>query len=306
VFSSMVTAGLAPLLRKLLPSSVKLAAIVHGLDVTTDVRLYQNVVVPRVFAALDLVMPVSRATAEACRDRGLAAQRVCVVPNGIDLARFYAPADRLPLRQSLVTRVCGGGTALSPDALLLVSVGRQVRRKGFAWFVSEVMPKLPPNIHYWLAGDGPERGAIQQAIDAHGLAGRVRLLGMADDDLLSLVYRGGDVFVMPNVVVPGDMEGFGVVMLEAGLSGLPIVASRLEGIQDVVVEGQNGHYVESRDAAGFVRVISRLAVHAAERVALSQRTAEFTRTRFGWSGVSGRYVHVLKALVAGEPLPDPL
>lgn len=304
VFSSMVTAGLAPLLRQLLPSSVKLAAIVHGLDVTTDVRLYQNIVVPRVFAALDLVMPVSRATAEACLDRGLAAHRVCVVPNGIDLARFQAPPDRLMTRNALVVRACGNADALPSDAMLLVSVGRQVRRKGFVWFVSEVMPKLPANIHYWLAGDGPERAAIQQAIDAHGLAGRVRLLGMADDDLLRLLYQGGDVFVMPNVVVPGDMEGFGVVMLEAGLSGLPIVASRLEGIQDVVVEGQNGHYVESRDAAGFEQVICRLASDAAQRVALSERTATYTRTRFGWSGVSGRYVDVLKALVAGRPLPD--
>jgi phosphatidyl-myo-inositol dimannoside synthase len=306
VFSSMVTAGLAPLLRRLLPSSVKLAAIVHGLDVTTDVRVYQNLVVPRVFAALDLVMPVSRATAEACQDRGLPAGKVCVVPNGIDLARFEAPVDRQSLRSALVARACGSASALPTDAMLLVSVGRQVRRKGFAWFVSEVMPKLPANIHYWLAGDGPERATIQKAIDDHGLAGRVRLLGMADDDLLSLLYRGGDVFVMPNVVVPGDMEGFGVVMLEAGLSGLPIVASRLEGIQDVVVEGQNGHYVESRDTAGFVRRISSLADDPAERIALSERTAEFTRTRFGWSGVSGRYVHVLTALVAGKPLPEAL
>jgi phosphatidylinositol alpha-1,6-mannosyltransferase len=143
VFSSMVTAGLAPLLRLVLPSSVKLAAIVHGLDVTTDVRLYQNVVVPRVFAALDLVMPVSRATAEACVDRGLAAHRVCVVPNGIDLSRFQVPPDRMQTRNALVARASGNADALSADAMLLVSVGRQVRRKGFVWFVSEVMPQLP-------------------------------------------------------------------------------------------------------------------------------------------------------------------
>src|SRR5690625_7613993 len=71
------------------------------------------------------------------------------------------------------------------------------------------------------------------------------MLGRLSEVDLSRLYRGADLFVMPNIPVEGDMEGFGVVMLEAGLSGLPVVASSLEGILDVVEEGNNGHLIES-------------------------------------------------------------
>ena len=119
------------------------------------------------------------------------------------------------------------------------------------------MPQLPENVHYWLAGNGPETPNIQQTINKNNLNNRVRLLGRVSDEHLSLLYRGSDLFMMPNIPVAGTMEGFGVVMLEAGMGGQPIIASRLEGIQDVITEGQNGHYVESGDADGFVNAVMK-------------------------------------------------
>lgn len=293
LFSSMVTGvtafRAAPALRR---AGLPTAAIVHGLDVTTPFGPYQRFV-PRVFAALDAVLPVSRATGEACVARGLDPARLTVVPNGIDTGRLSAPSDRLTERRALARAV---GADLPEGALLLASAGRHVRRKGFAWFAANVMPRLSPDVHWWLAGEGPETEAVREAARAHGLEARVRVLGRVSEADLARLYRGADVFAMPNRPVAGDMEGFGVVMLEAGLAGLPTVGAALEGVLDVIVEGENGHLVPSGDPAAFADVIMRYARDRAALAALSSRTSAYVRATFAWEAVARRYVDVLGAL----------
>ena len=305
LFSSMVTAALAvPLQGLLRRHGVRTAAIVHGLDVTTPFPPYQWFV-PRVFDALDAVLPVSRATAQACTDRGLAPHKACVVPNGIDLDRFAAPTDRMSMRAALVDALGDPHHSLPDDALLLCSVGRHVKRKGFDWFVDRVLPRLPDRVHYWIAGDGPATDAIRRAVDRRSLHDRVRILGRISDADLERLYRGADLFVMPNVPVPGDMEGFGVVMLEAGLCGTPAVAARLEGIRDVITEGVNGHLVPPEAPDAFVDAISRYLDDPDALGALSASARQRTVDTFGWPAVTARYVQVLEIVLAtGRPPRD--
>lgn len=292
LFSSMVSASLAVLIRGALDRhGVKAAAVVHGQDVTLPNPIYQRMV-PRVFASLDLVMPVSRATGEACTRRGLDASKFAVVHNGVDSRRFEASITAEV--QDRADALRDGLTGDSP--LLLASVGRQVERKGFAWFIEHVMPVLPEHIHYLVAGDGPEAEAIEDAIHRSGLGHRVRRLGrVTEKDLLAL-YQAADLFIMPNIRVEGDMEGFGIVMLEAGMSGVPTIAARLEGIREVVTEGRNGYFAESGDADGFIRLISRLDGDRDALAELSASTNRHVRETFRWDTVASNYVEQLKRL----------
>jgi phosphatidyl-myo-inositol dimannoside synthase len=91
---------------------------------------------------------------------------------------------------------------------------------------------------------------------------------------------------MPNVVVAGDVEGFGLVALEASVAGLPVVAARLQGIVDAVHDGGNGELVDSGDAAGFARaVLGALARSPAERAAMR----EYTVAHFSWRAMADAY-----------------
>ena len=278
LFSSMVTGSLAVLLRPIFRANgIRVAAIAHGRDITLP-GVYQRHVVQRALASLDAVIPVSRATGHACIERGMPAVRVRVVPNGVDSGRFALGA---------------GG---SDGRLRLVSVGRLVRRKGFKWFVDQVMPLLPERVYYTIAGSGPEAADIEHAVARRNLTGRVRLLGQCSDAALVQLYQESDLLVMPNTPVPGDMEGFGIVMLEAGACGTPTVAAALEGIRDVITPGVNGVLVPSGDATAFAKAVLDYSTGARMR----SRTRDHTLRQFSWDRVASRYVDVLHLGTDGD------
>jgi phosphatidylinositol alpha-1,6-mannosyltransferase len=293
LFTSMTTALplliAGPALKK---RGVRLAAIAHGLDVTDPNPVYQ-MAVRRLCGLLDGVMPVSRATEEELVVRGLPRERVHVVPNAVDLDRF----DGVPASRDEPAGVhIAGAPPLPDDAFLLVTVGRQVRRKGFVWFIENVMPKLPEQVVFWLAGDGPERENIEAAIVRAGLQQRVRCLGKVSEAELVELYRRGKLFVMPNVVIPGDMEGFGIVMLEAGACGLPTLAADLEGIRDVIDEGVNGWFAPTEDADAFAARVQTLLDDPDVLRAASMRTAEYVTSTFRWDSTAERYLDALRRL----------
>jgi phosphatidylinositol alpha-1,6-mannosyltransferase len=296
LFSSLVTAALAvPLHRKLKALGARMAAVAHGLDVVLPLPPYQHFV-PRVLSALDLVLANSRATGSECLARGLPEEKLHVIPCGVDPQRFPPPDDHASMRRALLDTLGDPATPLLDNALLLCSAGRHVERKGFAWFVEHVMPLLPPDVHYWLAGEGPSTEAVRRAVERQRLQDRVRLLGRISDDALLKLYRGADLFVMPNISIPGDMEGFGIVMLEAGLSRLPTVAARLEGIQDVIHEGENGHLVGSGDAEAFARIITQYYNQPDMLGVMSDRAALLVEKTFSWSVIADQYVRVFRSM----------
>ena len=291
LFTSMTTALplliAGPALKK---KGIQLAAIVHGLDVTDPNPMYQ-MAVRHLCGMLDAVMPVSRATGEELVARGLPRERVHVVPNAVDLDRFEGVAAS----RSEPTRVhIAGALPLPDDAFLLVTVGRQVRRKGFVWFIENVMPKLPERVIFWLAGDGPERENIEAAIERAGLQQRVRCLGKISEEELVELYRRGKLFVMPNIVVPGDMEGFGIVMLEAGACGLPTLAADLEGIRDVIDDGVNGWFAPTEDAEAFAARIKSLLDDPDGLRKASKRATEYVTSTFRWDSTAQRYLDALR------------
>jgi len=297
LFTSMTTS--LPLLLaapRLKSRGIRLAAIAHGLDVTDPNPAYQ-MAVRKLCRVLDVVMPVSRATGKELIARGLPRARMHVVPNAVDIDRFtQVVSDGLGGAPTHIQ----SAPALPDDAFLLVAVGRQVPRKGFAWFIANVMPKLPDRVVLWLAGDGPEHQAIEDAIERNALERRVRCLGKISEEELIALYRMGHLLVMPNINVPGDMEGFGIVMLEAGVCGLPTLAADLEGIRDVIEEGVNGWFAPSGNANAFVDRIESLLDAPEDLRRTSKRTAEYVSSTFRWNTTTQRYVDILK-----RPQPFP-
>lgn len=279
LFASIHAACCMPALQPWLGRhGVRTAAIAHGLDVVWTFPGYQALV-SRTLARLDLVLPISASTADEVLARG--ARNIETVGNGVDLERFEHLARPTPAQERMV----------------LLSIGRLVRRKGFEWFIDKVMPELPTQVSYVVAGDGPMRPALQACIARHGLHDRVTLAGRVPEDRLMALLAGADLFVMPNIAVPGDMEGFGIVALEAAAAGLPVLGSSLEGVVDTIPPGHGAHWLPPENDKAYARSLRHLLADRQALLAEGRKAFEFVHSHRSWPSVANRYVEALADLV---------
>jgi glycosyltransferase involved in cell wall biosynthesis len=229
---------------------VRHATMAMGKDVVWDQPLYRWVV-RRVLPRAPRVLAISAATAASVVDAGARPERVAVVRLGVAM-----PAVTEQERAAAVAEL-RARHGVPGDALVVLTLGRLVRRKGVPWFVEHVLPRVD-GVVYLVAGSGPEREAVAAAVGRHELAGRVHLLGAVSDADRELLMRGADVFVQPNVQVAGDMEGFGLVAVEAAGRGALVLAADLEGLQDAVLPGETGELLPSGEADAWVAALGAL------------------------------------------------
>jgi phosphatidylinositol alpha-1,6-mannosyltransferase len=275
-------AALAPLgvmLKRLSTARVTVSA--HGLDVTFPHPVYQHII-PTCLRRLDRIICVSNATRLECLRRALPDSLCCVIPNGVD-PRELELNESTEEMQRCMTAAFGHDLR---GRKVLATVGRLVKRKGVAWFVENVMPRVDDSYVYVVVGSGPELEAISAAVSNKRLEGRVVLTGPQPDSVRNRLLHVAHAFVMPNIRVAGDVEGFGIAALEAGACGLPVIASRLQGIPDAVIDGVTGHLVQEQNAGEFLARIDSLALDRAKI------RAEVVR-RFSWDKIGADYAAAL-------------
>ena len=284
LFSSMVTACVLPAMKKL---SVPAVTINHGQDVTLPVKLYQWYL-KYVFKKLNGVISVSSATRMASIKRGLEPAKGIALPNGFEAIKN----GELPSREDALVVVENEFLKNLKNKKILLTVGRQVKRKGHVWFIEEVLPKVKSDVLYLIVGSGPEFNNIRNVVENSPLKDQIVLTGKLSKDLLNTCYVAADLFIMPNIPIPGDMEGFGIVLLEANRAGVPAIASDLEGIKDVIEQGVNGYRIAAGDAMTFAAKIDE--VLSSDLEALSIKSKEYVTNTFDWDVVVEKYIDFLK------------
>jgi glycosyltransferase involved in cell wall biosynthesis len=254
----------------------KVTVTVHGLDITYRNKFYQAIV-PYCLSKLDKVICISSATKVECIKRGIPADKCTIIPWGVYPDEFKIKATREALEKI-------AGINLS-NKKVLITVGRLVKRKGVAWFVENVMPNLDDKYVFLVAGDGPEREIIQASINNLRLQKRVKMLGKVSDIDKKILYNTADVFLMPNIMVDGDIEGFGIVAIEASSAGLPVLASSVEGIKDAVLQKKTGLLYQPSNSSDLLNGLN----HIGELSKLSiQHSIE---SNFGWPKITERYLN---------------
>lgn len=250
---------------------IPIAVTLHGLDLLYPNPLYQALL-RRFLPRVDLALCISRFV-EAEARRRFPTLRTAVVTPGLAESFAVPGATRADLARAR-------GRAL-PEGPLLLAVARLVPRKGLAWFVEAVLPRLP-EATLLVIGDGPERLRITEAATRAGVASRFFLAGTVPRDVLALAYSTADLLVMPNLAVPGTAEGFGLVALEAASAGLPVVAADLEGIPDAIVPDVTGILLPPGDTAAWVSAMSDLLADPARRARLRAAAPRVVREQYNW------------------------
>jgi phosphatidylinositol alpha-1,6-mannosyltransferase len=184
-------------------------------------------------------------------------------------------------------------------AKVILSVGRLVKRKGYDRIIRalRILRDEGLDARYLLVGDGPEKEDLRQVAKTYGVADFTIFAGAVPDHRLPAHYRAADVFVTPVRELPGDIEGFGIVFLEAAAYGLPVVATRSGGVAEAVVDGKTGLLLE-HDATDqeLARTVKKLFERPDWARTLGEAGMDRVATEFGWKRQAAKFAEVIASL----------
>ena len=214
------------------------------------------------------------------RDYGVAADRVRVVPGGIDASRYAVAETRTEARQKLKWPV---------DRPIVLTVRRLSRRMGLDRLVEAVslLRQQVPDVLVYIGGKGEQADALARQIDAANLADNVRMIGFVPEADLALAYRAADVSVVPTRA----LEGFGLVCLESLASGTPVLVTPVGGLPEVVTGLDPKLVMNSGEPADIANALAD-ALLRLENLPSADACQSYARENFDWSVIAPRVMAV--------------
>jgi phosphatidyl-myo-inositol dimannoside synthase len=294
VFGAAAPLGLlAPSLRR--AGARRLVAITHGHEAGWAALPGARRLLRRIGDEVDVVtylaeyfrVRVARALSPA------AAARMARLAPGVDPAEFRPGAGGTEVRKRL---------GIDPDRPVVVCVSRMVARKGQdtlirAW--PQVLARSSaaglPGPLLMLVSDGPYRPQLERLAASTGVADSVLFTGAVGWDELPAYYDAGDIFAMPCRTRRGglDVEGLGIVYLEASAAGLPVIGGDSGGAPDAIQDGETGYVVPGGSAGAVADRISQLLADPAGAAAMGDKGQAWIEREWTWDLVAERFQHIL-------------
>jgi len=247
----------------------------------TDINLISRYRMPRAmirWAAREVngLVAVCQSLKDEMEDLGVAAGKIRVIRNGVDLEKFSTPEDRTILRDRL-----------GFEGHTLLAVGRLVELKGHR-LILEGLAALPASFRLVIIGDGPEHASLQAYAEQLGLVGRVKFLGALSHDALPDYYGAADALVLAS-----SSEGMPNVVLEALACGCPVIAPPVGGIPELVTAPVAGVLTTNRSADAITQAAQALFADYPPREAV-RRYAE----GFSWEATTAGQLELFRAVRA--------
>ncbi|MBI1903237.1 MAG: glycosyltransferase [Planctomycetia bacterium] len=232
----------------------------------------------------DRVVAVGEAVRQALiRNEGIPAGRVGVIYNGVDLQRIARQGTRgAEVRREL---------SLEPDELAILQVARLdgLKDHGTALRTMERVVRRCPRARLLLVGEGPERAGIEHEIRRRRLGSWVQLLGLRTD--VPRLLAAADIFLLTSI-----SEGIPVTLIEAMAARLPVVATSVGGVPEVVVRGQTGLLAPARDDAALADAVLRLARDPVERQRMGNEGHERATQLFSQEDMHAAYARLYEEM----------
>jgi phosphatidylinositol alpha-1,6-mannosyltransferase len=261
-------------------AGVPFACYVHGEDVSTATESRElRWLARRVLHAAEFIVANSRNTERILLDEwGVPAGRVRVLYPGVDTGRFV-PAPRDPdVRRRLGWH----------DRPVILTVGRLQKRKGHDRLIQALhqLRRSVPDVLYVIVGDGEERKPLQALVASEGLGGHVQFLGEVADEELIRCYQQCALFALPNRQVGRDIEGFGMVLLEAQACGKPVIAGASGGTAETMDIPATGRVVDCETPDGLAEVMAEMLSDCERLRAMGEAARAWVCIRFDWESLS--------------------
>lgn len=226
---------------------------------------------------------VSRGVAEfTARVGRLSRTKLVVIPNGVDVATFAeaAPADRT-------------GLGIPPDARIILAVGRLDPQKGLHFLIEAARDLVSrfPDVHFLLVGGGVQRSELVRQIAELELESRIHFCGWRADipSVMKLGY---------GLALPSLWEGMPNVVLEAMAAGLPVVASAVEGVAELVVPEETGFLVAAQSVNELTIALSKLLSDPERAHRMGQAGQQRVASEYSWDRMAAAYARLYEQILS--------
>jgi len=277
----------AYLAKQMMTRPLPLVTTLHGTDITLVGAFEEfNLLTRLALRESDQVTAVSAALARETEDAfGTVAQGINVIPNFID-PKMYLP------KEGLMEKCREHFTPCGEKVLAHISNFREVKRVVDVVKIFAQVEKVIPSC-LLLVGDGPEMARVGREVVRLGLEKKVQFLGKQESvqEILQMV----DVFILPS-----EKESFGLVALEAMACGVPVVASRVGGLPEVVQHGKTGYLAEVGDIQGMSEGVLKLLTNEVLYKTFSEQAVTWSREAFPVERAADSYEAVYESVVRGS------
>ncbi len=222
---------------------------------------------------------------EVCNHFHLPEEKANVIPNAVDVEKYKANVDRWSIRRRF---------GVGDNEKMVLYVGRLVPQKGIEYLI-RAMPRISwrfPDAKFVVVGEGWMRGHLEWLADQMGQRWRTNFTGFISDDDLVALTKSADVMIVPSVYEP-----FGIVALEGMAAGVPVVASQVGGLAEVIEHDKTGVWVYPRSPDSIAWGIERVLSDAGYRDWLVKNAYQAVMTRFSWKAVANETIDVYKRVL---------
>ncbi len=215
-----------------------------------------------------------------------------IIPFGITIKNYEISKSKLQLRKEL---------KIEPNEFVILSVGRHVYRKGFD-FVIKALKNIKDkesnfNFKYYLIGEGPETNNLKSLIKEYDLEKEILFLGFLDEIMRNKYYKSADIFAMTSRKIdPTDIEGFGIVYLEANFFRLPVIAANTGGVPEAV-DLKSGFLIEPENIKELEEKITLVYKNKELKEKMSENAHKRIINNYSWDKIVLKYYKAFKMIL---------
>lgn len=270
--------------------NAKVVSFLHGLDIIAQHPVYQHIFLPAI-RRCDAIWVNSANTKKLAISKGILPEKIKIIHPGVSIP------DSITYNHNEKNNFLYDFNIKS-DRIILLSVGRLTDRKGLVEFIHYCLPdivKSQPKTVLLIIGDNPTNALhhksdiktkIQSLIKQKNLEDHVKFLGHVSEQHLHTAYRISHLHIFPIMEQPGDIEGFGMVAIEAAAYGLATIAFNVGGVPDAVADNISGLLIQPGDYAEFSRsvidFIKYSSAHDYQFNGISRESCILHANQFSW------------------------
>ncbi len=237
------------------------------------------------YEASKVIVTSSSMKDEVCEHFRLPPEKVEIIPNGIDLSKYDVSVDRQMVRNRY---------GINTNEKLVLCLGRLVPQKGMEYLIraTPTIRQRFPGTRFVIVGDGWLRGHLESLARSTKCSDSITFTGFIPDGEVVALLRQADVLVVPSVYEP-----FGIVALEGMAAGVPVVASQVGGLGEVIEHDRTGISVHPRNPDSIAWGVARVLSDPKHSAWLTENARELVQKTYSWDAIATRTVEVCESVI---------